>query len=255
MSCEKYLDLISARLDGDLSPEDENALTAHLSQCPACRALAEDLRGLHSALSHVGQVDAPAELSRNVLAQIAKEKSRTRRRFVRQLTGLAACLMLFAGVVRIADSTISNYERQRDLNTPMPLSLTDDRQEHHTLTNDRYLPVTFGRTPAAPSARIIGTCQSLAEFLALFPEDDLSHLLQLYPDSFFQSGRLLTIVLEEPSSSIRHQLDKQGLLTDHVTILRQIPEAGDCAMAAWLIIAEVDTAFSDGDLLAVTFSE
>ncbi len=41
MNCEHVLALISARIDGELSPADEAALEAHLAECPACAATAE----------------------------------------------------------------------------------------------------------------------------------------------------------------------------------------------------------------------
>ena len=40
-----------------------------------------------------------------------------------------------------------------------------------------------------------------------------------------------------------------------VTVLRQVPEEGTCDMAAWLILAEVDSSFRDGDTLWVVFEE
>lgn len=253
MTCEQCLDLISARLDGELTQQKEADLSAHLRECPACRAIAEDLQGLHVSLANVGEVEVPAELTQNVMVQIAKEKQRTRRRFIRQLTGLAACLVLCVGILRVADASYSEYDRQR--NTPAPLALTGAEVEYCEFTNDQYLPVTWGSTPATPTARIIGTAQSLAEFLAEFPQDDLSQLSESYGPDFFAQRRLLTVVLEEPSSSNRHRIDPQGLFSDSVTVIRTVPEAGDCAMAAWLIVAEVGESFSDAEVLAVAFSE
>lgn len=253
MSCERYLDLISARLDGELAQQEEAQLNAHLCECPACRAIAEGLAGLHTAFAHTGEVDAPAELSAGVMARIKEEKQRTRRRFARQLTGLAACLVLCVGVLRVVDATHSEYNRQR--NNPTPLALIDEEPVSHDFTNEQYLPVTWGSTPAAPAAQIIGKTQSLVEFLDQFPQNDLSHLVEAYGPDFFSSRRLLAVVLEEPSSSIRHQIAPQGLFSDSVTVMRTISETGDCAMAAWLIVAEVDDNFSDGEVLAIAFSE
>lgn len=253
MTCEQCLDLISARLDGELTVQEEAQLTAHLQECPACRAIAEDLKQLHAKLVAVGEVKAPAELSQTVMAQITKEKNQKRRRFIRQLGGLAACLMLCVGILRVADATYSEYNRQR--NTPAVLALSGDEAEYCDFSNDQYFDVTWGSTPAAPSARIIGTEDALAEFVSCFPQDDLSLLTKAYDPEFFSHSRLLAVVLEEPSSSNRHRLDPQGLFPDSVTVIRTVPEVGDCAMAAWLILAEVDESFSDGDILAVAFSE
>jgi len=255
MNCEKCLDLISARLDGNLPPQDETDLNDHLQICPACRAIAKDMKHLHCALADVGEVDAPPELSQAVMAKIKEEKRRSSRRLVRQLIGLAACLVLCIGVVRVADATISEHNHQRGASDPAPLSLVNPEPEHYSFSNDQYLRVCYGNTPATPTARIIGSTQSLADFLTQFPQDDLSALTEAYPEAFFRTGRLLAVVVEEPSGSNRHKLESQGLQSDSVTVIRQIPQAGDCAMAAWLILAEVGEIFSDGDVMAVIFSE
>ena len=41
MNCEHAIALISARIDGELSPADRAALESHLAECPACAATAE----------------------------------------------------------------------------------------------------------------------------------------------------------------------------------------------------------------------
>ena len=50
ISCDKALDLISASLDGALTPEETDTLEAHLHICGACRALRADLECLHQEL-------------------------------------------------------------------------------------------------------------------------------------------------------------------------------------------------------------
>ena len=121
--------------------------------------------------------------------------------------------------------------------------------------NEQYLRVCYGRTPQAPSAQILGSGESLAAFLAQFPADDLSQVSAAYGEEFFENNRLLAIVVEEGSGSVRHGLAPQGLERDRVTVLRQVPEEGTCDMAAWLILAEVDSSFRDGDTLWVVFEE
>ena len=44
--CDEYVELISAALDGALSPHEQARLEAHLAQCPDCRTLFYDLESL-----------------------------------------------------------------------------------------------------------------------------------------------------------------------------------------------------------------
>lgn len=70
--CEKYWILLSAGLDGELSSEEERELEEHLRACPACRALSEELSGIHTAMSGPA-AEAPAQLLENVMAAVRAE--------------------------------------------------------------------------------------------------------------------------------------------------------------------------------------
>src|SRR5687767_46868 len=41
MNCEEAWNLISARMDGEISPEDRPALDAHLAACATCRSVSD----------------------------------------------------------------------------------------------------------------------------------------------------------------------------------------------------------------------
>ena len=56
--CEAYWELISASLDGALTPEEQAQLDQHLSECPDCRAMWEQLSGLEPELM---ELDTPPE--------------------------------------------------------------------------------------------------------------------------------------------------------------------------------------------------
>ena len=90
--------------------------------------------------------------------------------------------------------------------------------------------------------------------MAQFPEDDLSQVGAQYDAAFFESARLLAVVVEESSGSIGHQLSPGGLEPDRVAVLRRVPEVGTDDRTAWLILAQVDDHFQDGDVLEVIFS-
>lgn len=72
--CEEYFELISAAVDGALSPDQQSALEAHLNQCPECAALLEELTAIHAALGELPPVEIPAHLTQRIMAAVAAEQ-------------------------------------------------------------------------------------------------------------------------------------------------------------------------------------
>ena len=102
MTCAQALELISARLDGELSPEEDAALQAHLELCPDCKRLADSLRGMDALLSSLEE-PAPKSLKQGVLYRIdqASGKAKKPRRWFGPGTAIgavAAALVLLVGL-------------------------------------------------------------------------------------------------------------------------------------------------------------
>lgn len=72
--CDEYLELISAAIDGALSPAEREKLDAHLADCPECRALYEELAAVHAALLDLPPVEVPADLTERIMAAVAAEQ-------------------------------------------------------------------------------------------------------------------------------------------------------------------------------------
>src|SRR4051812_7081509 len=53
MTCDEAVNLISARTDGEISPEQDAALEGHLATCSACRELAEAMSAQDAALDNL----------------------------------------------------------------------------------------------------------------------------------------------------------------------------------------------------------
>ncbi len=241
MNCDKYLDLISARLDGQLTVQEDADLTAHLQTCPACRAIAKDMEGLHSALSSVGEVDAPPELSQTVLSKIRAEKRPNRRRTLRQLSALAACLVLCVGVLRVTDAAYSDYRRAKSTaGDPELPSVARHMEPQPVALNrlDAYSLPTPADTTVDPFAHLLDSVDALNRFLARLPQTDFSTITNTYDEDFFRANRLVAMVLDEPSTSITHRVTE--LTKDRVVVLRDVPETGDCARALWLILGPTE---------------
>ena len=96
-SCDRGLELISLKLDGALSPEEETELQEHLDGCPDCRSLARQMEELHAAMaaSPDPEEELPEGLHQRIMAAVREEKrrapsSRRRWRGWRRWASLAA---------------------------------------------------------------------------------------------------------------------------------------------------------------------
>lgn len=82
-------DALSALLDGELGPEEERALLAHLSACAACAADLEAERSVRSAVRRLPVVEPPFGLYERLLLRQSR-----RRGLVAAAGGVAASLAL-----------------------------------------------------------------------------------------------------------------------------------------------------------------
>jgi anti-sigma factor RsiW len=100
MSCEQAGQLVSQRLDGELTEIERTALDRHLAGCASCRATASDLEGIAELLR-----DAP---SVRFERELVFEGQRARAR----VAGRAAAMVSFAGAAAVvAVLVVSNVRR------------------------------------------------------------------------------------------------------------------------------------------------
>jgi anti-sigma factor RsiW len=95
MTCDHAGELISARLDGELSEFEDAALDRHLESCPACRTTASEL----ASLAQLMREAPPVELERAVELS-APRTARAR------LLGRATAVASFAGAAAIAAALV-----------------------------------------------------------------------------------------------------------------------------------------------------
>ena len=90
--CEKYTELMSQMLDGELTAEQASELRTHIASCENCRRVFDAFAGVSEALSD-GLAEPPEMLTKGVLFKIKNQKKH--RRFAYgKFTALAACLAL-----------------------------------------------------------------------------------------------------------------------------------------------------------------
>lgn len=74
MRCEHIEELLSAFLEGDLSPEKKARVGDHLAGCPDCTSLLVDLRRTQQALSHFPEVEVSPGLQARLAAIPSRKK-------------------------------------------------------------------------------------------------------------------------------------------------------------------------------------
>ncbi len=103
--CDKYLEMLSQYLDGELPESEQAALREHLDNCPECQSYYDAFLKISHAMD---EVEAPAGFSERVMSAVrsvqeaapapTEEKPRRRRKLSRGAVGrvaaLAACLAL-----------------------------------------------------------------------------------------------------------------------------------------------------------------
>lgn len=110
LTCDQALELISARLDDMITPEESAALEEHLARCPDCRALLADFEAMQAVLPAALEADPPAGLQEDIMAAVRAAKltplprqKPVRRFHPRRWASLAAVLavvLIGAGVLR-----------------------------------------------------------------------------------------------------------------------------------------------------------
>lgn len=128
MNCEYFKELISARLDSELTSEEETVLSGHISQCDECSRLSEELRvqrELHRAWK---PPEIPADIEKKILDKTIRSSKRAARvisflsgnylipKPVVWVTGVIivlAAISLLRPVLRMPDSDADNLAQSR----------------------------------------------------------------------------------------------------------------------------------------------
>lgn len=107
VACDRYYELLSARVDRELTRDEAEEVELHLVGCAQCRIVWEQMEEAREAFAHLEEVPAPEGFAQGVLDRIrAEEKPKViplfKRPQVRALAGLAACLVLVAGLYGVS---------------------------------------------------------------------------------------------------------------------------------------------------------
>lgn len=138
-NCEKYRELCSASIDGELSLEEKRELSEHLSVCPACAAYLDDLREMRNAWDDFKQPlsDDIHEYIMSAVLKEAQKPTKIKRPFpvFTTLAAAAACVMLvLSGAVGDIISMTSNHKDNNSSAKPTGKLVMEDTKETETYT-------------------------------------------------------------------------------------------------------------------------
>lgn len=91
--CDKYIEMMSAMIDGELTSEQETELRTHIDECKDCKRVYNAFKGISDALSDE-LVTPPDKLVKGVMYKISVQKKANRRFAFGRFTAIAACLAL-----------------------------------------------------------------------------------------------------------------------------------------------------------------
>ena len=74
MACDRYFELLSARLDGALTQSEERELEEHMANCPECRTVGAQLAALQAGFAGLEEISAPEGFTQGVMDRIQKQK-------------------------------------------------------------------------------------------------------------------------------------------------------------------------------------
>ena len=227
MSCDKYLELLSARLDGVLTGEEERELETHLAVCPGCRAAGAQLAALQGAFPELEEVSAPEGFARGVMDRIREETSPKviplfKRPQVRALAGLAACLVLAVGLY--------GASRPHNLDKTEKMDVT-------ARSFNRNASVEDGEGPLV-NATLVGPDSEEVPQIAAYAAPGAQGLGKAVPDSPVDTERTLV----PPEADVALILDRlpdgaAELIPSGVTVSHDVESGAD--VYTWLTAEEL----------------
>ncbi len=133
MEHERYIEMMSAALDGELSPAERRELDAHLAECPECATLFRELSDQSAALRSL-DCDVPADLRDRIMGELPAQEAQAPIRELknrprtetggpawRRWAGIAACAALviaIGGAAALHGMGMSSGPDPRGANAP-----------------------------------------------------------------------------------------------------------------------------------------
>lgn len=134
--CDTILELISAKLDHELTKQEDKLLSEHLAACSECRTLLNELTQMHILMLKAAP-QAPAPIKEHVMASIhtapVQKTAAPRHRKWLGLAAACAIILVAAGVFQQGRS--SDFET---LSSPSEFSAVGDNRNPQDIVGNPY---------------------------------------------------------------------------------------------------------------------
>ena len=133
-TCDEYIEMISAMIDGELSEADTEELSAHLSVCSSCRCVSDAFLSISECLETVSPPPGFTDNVMSELSKLGKPKKKYKGIFyLRRAAVLAACI----GIIVFSASKaglISSYDHSIYASpiTDSPETIESTPQNHNS---------------------------------------------------------------------------------------------------------------------------
>jgi Putative zinc-finger len=190
-------ELLSAYLDGELSPAERDQVDTHLASCPACRADLDEERDVRAAVRGLPPVDPPFGFYERILRDGPTDTAQPKKRRIRfgmaNLAATAAAWVLVLGVANLSSGSGSVNPSPND----------------YVAAHASVLPGFGGGSPSKEQAQRYDVPDRLAGTYTLLGEIDTGGVPQLiYTDGqkllsvFVRPGHLNTAALPRDAKPV-----------------------------------------------------
>jgi anti-sigma factor RsiW len=99
MECKVVKSMLSELVDGELAPEQNEAVNLHLGECAACRMEVEELHAIHGFFVSAERISAPNGFSTRVMANLEEVRESVWSRLFARPVFVKAVEVVFAIII------------------------------------------------------------------------------------------------------------------------------------------------------------
>jgi len=126
--CEKYQELISMMLDGELSESEAQQLREHIAECPHCRDMYDAFAAVSGAVA-ADAAEVPAHLHEKIMDGVKAAAKPAKKRGIiiklRPYMSAAACLVVVVGLFAMSRNGFGAEKLARDMPASAPAAAAD----------------------------------------------------------------------------------------------------------------------------------